>query len=117
MVQWLNCDNNKDEDNDKDDNDDLGFWHNNQPCGQMHSCQIGEGGVFNDDKYKDGEDKDDNKLQWRQWKNDNKQWQQTTMTNDNQQQQWPTKTMTNNNNKTYNATINFTLMNNKGDTS
>ena len=61
----------------------LFFWHKNQPCGQMHSCQRGEEGVFNDDKNKDGEDNDDKKLQRRQW---------TTTTNDDNKLQWPTPT-------------------------
>ena len=41
MVQLLGGDNNMDEDKDKDDNDDLVFWHNNQLYGWMHSCQRG----------------------------------------------------------------------------
>ena len=88
MVQWLDGDNNMDEDKDEDDNDDLVSWHNNQPCGRMHSCQRGEWGVFNDDKYKDGEDKDDNKLQQQQW---------TATTNDYDKLQWPTTTTDANN--------------------
>ena len=56
MVRLIDGDDKKDEDEDKDDDDYLFFWHNNQPCGRMHSCQRGSSAQYLATmKDKDGE--------------------------------------------------------------
>ena len=90
MVQWLDGYVIKDEDKDKEDNDDLVFWHNKQPCGRMHSCHRGDRVIFNNDKNKDNRTR-----MITNYSNNNEPRKQTMTTNYNDWQQ-PTLTTTNN---------------------